>query len=87
MSTNIAKLKGKGIPPSRDVLPNNLEQPPREKTTTKEKMRPLQFSVPESVFNEFSREAYDRIGPGHGAKKGLFMELWEDDKKRRANTS
>ena len=92
MATNLAKLKGKGVPPSINEkgtppliedTPNNLEIPPREKPAIKEKMRPLQFLVPESVFNEFSREAYERIGMGHGAKKGLFMELWEADKKKR----
>lgn len=97
--TNVRKLKGKGssegkgAPPSIDDTPNNLEQPAREKPTAiekkavKEKMRPLQFSVPESLFNEFSHEAYDRIGPGRGAKVGLFLELWEADKKRRSTSA
>jgi hypothetical protein len=74
--TDVRKLKvsTKGAPPALAEAPRNTERPAREKT---EATRPLQFIVPESVFEAFSIEAVKR-GGGKGAKTALFLKLWDD---------
>lgn len=79
--TNVAKLKGKGAPPPAEEAPRNLEVPPREKTET---IKALQFKVPESMFEAFSREAFDRFGSGKGAKKLMFEAMWAEYQERKA---
>lgn len=79
--TNVAKLKGKGAPPPADLAPKNLEAPPREKEET---IKALQFKVPESMFEAFSREAFDRFGSGKGAKKAMFQAMWEEYQARKS---
>lgn len=79
--TNVSKLKGKGAPPPAELAPQNLDTPPREKD---EPIRALQFKVPDSVFEAFSREAFDRFGSGKGAKKLMFEAMWAEYKERKA---
>ena len=79
--TNVAKLKGKGPPPPPSLAPKNLDTPPREK---EEPIKALQFKVPESVFEAFSREAFDRFGSGKGAKKAMFEAMWAEYQARKA---
>lgn len=75
MATNLAKLKSnKGAPPPADVTPDVIADNPR---TDGEKQRPLQVRIPESVFNEFSQRAGEEFGFSHGAKKQLFLKMWE----------
>lgn len=76
MATNISKLKSsKGAPPvadtSHDVIATNTRDD--EKAPT----RPLQVRVPESVFAEFSEQAGKEFGFSHGAKKQLFLKMWD----------
>jgi len=72
--TDLSKLRsGKGAPPPMEEAPRNTERPPREKA---EPTKPLQFIVPESVFEAFSIEAVKQ-GGGKGAKTALFLKLWE----------
>lgn len=76
MATNISKLKSaKGAPPvadtSNDVIATNTRDD--EKAPT----RPLQVRVPESVFAEFSEQAGKEFGFSHGAKKQLFLKMWD----------
>lgn len=79
--TNVSKLKGKGAPPPANLAPENLSAPPREK---EEPIKALQFKVPESMFEAFSREAFDRFGSGKGAKKLMFEALWSEYQARKA---
>ena len=73
--TDLRKLKtgGKGAPPAMEEAPRNTERPPRDKV---EATRPLQFIVPESVFEAYSIEAVKQ-GGGKGAKTALFLKLWD----------
>lgn len=54
MTTNLARLKGKGAPPVADVAPDVIADDPRHEA---EPQRPIQVRVPESVFMEFSEQA------------------------------
>lgn len=76
MATNISKLKStKGAPPvadmSQDVIATNTRAD--EKAPT----RPLQVRVPETIFAEFSEQAGKEFGFSHGAKKQLFLKIWD----------
>lgn len=53
--------------------PRNIERPPREK---EEATKPLQFWVPDSVYEAFCIEAVKQ-GGGKGAKTALFLQVWE----------
>lgn len=79
--TNVSKLKGKGAPPPAAIAPQNLDTPPREKD---EPLKALQFKVPESIFDDFSREAFERFGFGKGSKKLMFEALWNEYQERKA---
>ena len=71
MATNITKLKGsKGAPPPADVIAE-------DKRSEKEALRPLQVRIPVSTFEEFSERAGREFGFSHGAKKQLFLRMWE----------
>ena len=75
MATNISELKNaKGAPPpadtAQDVIATNTRDD--EKAPT----RPLQVRVPETVFAEFSEQAGREFGFSHGAKKQLFLKIW-----------
>ncbi|WP_157505407.1 hypothetical protein [Geminicoccus roseus] len=73
MATNLAKLKGKGTPPPADVTPDIVAENPRGADAS---MRPIQFRVSESVFQEFSEQAGREFGFNKGAKSQLFLKLW-----------
>ncbi|MBY6117492.1 hypothetical protein KUW09_25080 [Mameliella alba] len=75
MSTNLAKLKkGKGAPPPAETSLDVTSADTREE---KEALRPLQVRVPISVFEEFSERAGREFGFSHGAKKQLFLKMWQ----------
>lgn len=75
MSTNITKLKnGKGTPPPADEAADVIATDTRD---VKEPLRPLQVRIPQSVFEEFSEKAGREFGFSHGAKKQLFLKMWE----------
>jgi hypothetical protein len=82
MMADIAKLKrpGKGTPPSMTEAPGNTGRAAREK---EEEQRPLQFRVPASVFESFSREAGETFGFKKGAKSELFLRIWEAYKRNK----
>ena len=81
--TDLAQLKvktvGRGIPPAPDVTNTNLRTPPREKPAKKGK---IEFSVPESLLDEFAQEAGRRFGFKKGSKSNLFLAMWEEYKTR-----
>jgi hypothetical protein len=81
MATNITKLKGKGAPPQLDASPDPIQTNVRSEEGA---MRPLQFRVPEGVFEEFSETAGREFGFSHGAKKQLFLKMWDAYKERNA---
>ena len=54
----------------------NLDRPARHRDENEMLKKPLQFKVPETVFNEFSRRAHEDFGHQKGAKLNLFMEMW-----------
>ena len=62
-------------PPQPGKPTGNLKQTPRSQETGEKK--PLQFKVPEEVFNEFSARAHEDFGHKKGAKLELFMAMWE----------
>ncbi len=74
-ATNVSKLKrGKGAPPLADHTPDVIAENQREE---KAELRPLQVRVPVRVFEEFSEQAGREFGFTHGAKKQLFLKMWE----------
>lgn len=75
MATNIAKLKSsKGAPPPADNAPDVIAADTRPE---KVELRPLQVRIPKTVFEEFSERAGREFGFSHGAKKQLFLKMWE----------
>lgn len=75
MATNITKLKStKGAPPAADTAPDVIAQDTRY---AKEPLKPLQVRIPKSTFEEFSERAGREYGFSHGAKKQLFLKMWE----------
>ncbi|MCY3876721.1 MAG: hypothetical protein OXF88_20820 [Rhodobacteraceae bacterium] len=75
MGTNIAKLKhGKGTPPSADSVADVTSDNSR---AGKPALRPLQVRIPADVFEDFSEQAGREFGFTHGAKKQLFLKMWE----------
>ena len=75
MATNIAKLKStKGAPPAAGTAPDVITEDTRG---AKEPLKPIQVRVPVSVFEEFSEQAGREYGFSHGAKKKLFLKMWE----------
>lgn len=75
MSTNLAKLKkSKGAPPAAEAATDVMAADTRD---AKETLRPLQVRVPASVFEAFSEQAGREFGFTHGAKKQLFLKMWE----------
>lgn len=80
MSTDLAKLrKGKGAPPAADSTPDVIADDTR---MGKPPLRPLQVRVPVQVFEDFSETAGREFGFTHGAKKQLFLKMWEIYKAR-----
>jgi hypothetical protein len=43
----------------------------------KEPLKPLQVRIPKSVFEDFSERAGREFGFSHGAKKQMFLKMWE----------
>ena len=75
MTTNVSKLKrGKGTPPPVDGAPDVIADNQRAEKT---ELRPLQVRIPVRVFEEFSETAGREFGFTHGAKKQLFLKMWE----------
>lgn len=75
MTTNLTRLKsGKGAPPPADDTPDVIAADPRAE---KAELRPLQVRIPARVFEEFSERAGREFGFSHGAKKQLFLKMWE----------
>lgn len=75
MTTNITKLKSsKGAPPVAEAAPDVIASDTR---TEKVALRPIQVRVPITVFEEFSEQAGREYGFSHGAKKRLFLKMWE----------
>ena len=81
MSTDISRLKkgAKGSPPEADDAESLLgsEAPAAE--------RSLQVRIPETVFEEFSAMAGREFGYRHGAKKRMFLKIWEAYRADRGN--
>ena len=87
MATNLARLKTKGRPPAAEAAVEVIADPrpepaPKPKPAVEERQRPLQVRVPEAVFLEFSEAAAREYGFTHGAKKQLFLKMWEAWKAR-----
>jgi len=68
-------------PPPLEAAPKNLDQPARDKAERKGK---IEFSVPESMIEEFSSEAARRFGFRKGSKSQMFVALWEEYKARQS---
>lgn len=82
MATNIAKLKTtKGAPPAADLAPDVIRADSRGEDVS---MRPIQFRVPESVFNQFSERAGREFGFNKGSKSQLFLKLWTDYQNKQS---
>lgn len=78
MTTNLARLKGKGAPPVAEVVVDVIADDPRSGLQdAAEPQRPIQVRVPASVFAEFSERAGREFGFTHGAKKQLFLKMWK----------
>ena len=76
MATNLSKLKSsKGAPPPADDAQDVIAANPRD--DDKAPLRPLQARVSETVFAEFSEQAGREFGFTHGAKKQLFLKMWQ----------
>lgn len=75
MATNIAKLKkGKGAPPPAEDVKDVTDDSTRPE---KGELRPLQVRIPREVFEDFSEQAGREFGFSHGAKKRMFMKIWQ----------
>ena len=48
-----------------------------------EETKPLQFRLPASVVREFNRLAAIEGDYSHGAKKQLFLRMWESYRRER----
>jgi hypothetical protein len=74
---NLGRLKtkaaNKGTPPQ--ATNRNLKTQPREKPVP---TRKIEFSVPETVFDDFSEASFKRFGFKKGAKSKLFLAMWEE---------
>lgn len=78
----ISKLKtGKSSgPPPEHNAPENTAKTPRDKT---EATKPLQFRVPQSIFDEFSLMAGQEFGFSKGSKLALFRQMFEEYKRMK----
>jgi hypothetical protein len=76
MTTDLSKLRRtKGAPPPADTAPDVIAEDRREGGATL--LRPLQVRIPVHVFEEFSETAGREFGFSHGAKKQLFLKMWQ----------
>lgn len=69
----------KGAPPAREKTQSVIKADPRP---TDEKNKPLQIMVTPEVFEAFSQRAGEEFGFKKGAKKELFLAMWEAYSKR-----
>lgn len=77
--TDLSKLKGgKGQPPPADAVPDITSGHGRGDAP----LRPLQVRIPADVFEEFGERAGREFGFSRGAKKRLFLKMWETYKAR-----
>lgn len=84
MATNLAKLtRGKGAPPAAGIAPDVTAEDTRAEPT---ELRPLQVRIPVKVFEDFSEQAGREFGFTHGAKKQLFLRMWQAYKARNMNS-
>lgn len=78
---DLSKLRrGKGAPPPVDDAPDVIAEDRRDEPVA---LRPLQVRIPETVFAEFSETAGREFGFSHGAKKQLFLKMWESYKAQK----
>ena len=79
MSTKFPKKVDTSEPPQpeRKNRTGNLYKPARHQDENEMVKKPLQFKVPETVFDEFSRRAHEDFGHQKGAKLKLFMKMWQ----------
>lgn len=83
MATDLKNLKGnKGTPPPKNTAADVIAIDPRSKP---EALRPLQVRIPKSVFEEFSECAGREFGYSHGAKKKLFLKIWNNYVDHKSN--
>ena len=82
MATNLAKLKGKGVPPPIEASLDPIKDNTRRRDSGE--IRPLQVRISVDVFEEFSEMAGREFGFSHGAKKQLFLKMWEVYKAQKA---
>lgn len=75
MATNLGKFKGRkgASPPAGNAADAIGDHGPGDKAA----LRPLQVRIPARVFEEFSATAGREFGYTHGAKKQLFLKMWE----------
>ena len=76
--TDLAKLR-KGSPPTAAAVSDVLA----DQRGRAEETRPLQFRLPASVVHEFNRLAAVEGDYSHGAKKQLFLRMWESYRRGR----
>lgn len=70
------KAKGKGDLPERgEKAPKVIADDPREKEEKSKKKKPLQLSISEEEFNDFSSKAAAMFGHVKGAKSKYFSHL------------
>lgn len=75
MATNITKLKrSKGAPPAAETVPDVIAEDTRAEQV---ELKPLQVRIPKAIFEEFSETAGREFGFTHGAKKRLFLKMWQ----------
>ena len=76
MGTDIARLKSrKGRPPDAGAAQDVTADSGRADGVA---LRPLQVRVPVDVFEAFSEQAGREFGFSHGAKKKLFLKMWDE---------
>ena len=70
MATNFPKKVETSEPPQpeRKNRTGNLDKLARHQDENETVKKPLQFKVPETVFNEFSRRAHEGFRPPEGRK-------------------
>ena len=78
--TDLAKLR-KGTPPAAATAPDILADPREDENA--EETRPLQFRLPASVVHEFNRIAAIEGNYSHGAKKQLFLRMWDNYRQKQ----
>lgn len=82
MTTDLARLrKGKGAPPAAEDVPDVIAE--NRRADERIPLRPLQVRIPVSVFEEFSETAGREFGFTHGAKKQLFLKMWQAYKAQK----